>query len=134
MGDLMAFYGTTAGGLIAAAPIAVQTERMQIGDTVLYIEIDKGMVAKIWVLQLEGTNTGKVTLQYTTDGGVTWNDLKGFNKDSAVAERFRYTARPIVVEAWNDGTWIRFLEEIVPVTGADIDLTADIEFARLEKQ
>lgn len=129
MSDLMPFYGLTTG---AAAALTLQTPRAT--NTFDFIKLDKGMVAKIWSLQLEGNGMGKVILQVSLDGGTTWMDFKGFSKPVATApERWKYTARPLIIEAWNDTTRIRILEDGAYGT-ADLELTMEIEFEEMAKQ
>lgn len=128
MSDLMAFHATTAGG---AGALALRTERGT--NAPVHIELDRGIVAKIWTIQLEGNGIGYVTIQYSRDNGVTWYALKQISKPVATTpERILMRTRPIIVEAWNDVTLVRALEVVGGVAG--LNLTVDIEFAELEKQ
>lgn len=134
MSDLMPFYGVTVGG---AAALVLHTPRAT--NTFDFIKLDKGMVAKIWSLQLEGIGIGKVVLQYLLEGDPTdpaavWADFKGFSKPKAdKAERWKYTSRPLIIEAWNDTTYIRVLEDGAYGV-ADLELTMEIEFEEMAKQ
>jgi len=128
MGDLMAFY-TTLTGAVGAKNLF--TERAT--AAVAFVEIDKGMAAKIREVQLEGNGVGKIDIQYSTDGGATWRTIKGFAKfTAAVAERFEYQNRPLVIEAWNDTTRFRVNEEAGSAAGLQVIL--NVEFCDMEKE
>ena len=126
MGDLWIFNGTT--GAVAGVAITVDTER--INAAVAAIQLDQGMCAKIWELQLEGTGVCDVMIQYSKDG-VVWEDMKLFSKLVAtVPERLEKFNRPIVAaEAWNTTTWIRFIMGAAAAAG--VEFSVNIEFCKL---
>ena len=153
MSDLWVFNGRALG---AAAPIRVDTERIDHVNTGVHgvpaINLDQGMVAKIWELQLEGGGERAVRILYSKDSvtGVitdgTWETLKVFSKPGASTgatiipsdpQRHEKINRPIVAaEAWNTTTWIMFWDEVVAyaVKGDDAELTAIIEFDEIDRQ
>ena len=128
MGDLWLFNGTTTAVVGAALP--VDTERINVA--VNAIQLDQGMCAKIWELQLEGTGITDVMIQYSKDG-VVWEDAKLFSKLAvAVPERLEKFNRPIVAaEAWNNTTWIRFINGAVCAAG--VEFSVNIEFCEMKQ-
>ena len=129
MGDLWMFQGTLTG---VAGVITLDTERINAAVAGV-IQLDQGMVAKIWELQLEGNGIANIMIQYSKDGAV-WEDLKGFSKPVAtVPERLEKFNRPIIAaEAWNNTTWLRFME--VAGSAAGIEFSVNIEFDEIERQ
>jgi len=132
MGDLWIFHGTTTG--VANTPVTLDTERIN-AAVVGVIQLDQGMVAKLWELQLEGNGLGAIQIQYSKDN-VLWETLKVFSKPvAAVPERLEKFNRPIVAaEAWNTTTWLRFREVTVNgvVTVIGLEFSVNIEFCELE--
>lgn len=137
MSDLFTFYTETEGEE-GALPLSTQ-RATNIPD---HIELDMGMVAKIWEIQIEGveSGTGKIELQYCLDISVpiaeqAWVPFKGFSKlkgDKAARWCFQ---RPLIVEAWNNTTGIRVYETAEGTTYAvGLQVTVIVGFGQIEKQ
>jgi len=105
MGDLFAFRGASDGAN-ATGTFPLYTAEMEKGTTVLYIEVDKGMVAKIWGIEVDGP-TIDVIIQYSPDDGATWQELKRIDHADAGHLRIEHFKKPIIVEAKNDTTRLR---------------------------
>lgn len=135
MSDLFTFY-TTLTGVVGAKPLS--TERATNSPT--QIEIDKGMVAKIWEIQMEGPIPGlgpaKITIDYCLDITAVvpdWDHAKGFSRSEGSRRPERWNLnRPIIIEAWNDATAFRVNELAGSTAGTEIILI--VEFAEMEKQ
>lgn len=131
MSDLFTFYTLLTG---VAAALELRTQRAT--NTPDHIEIDKGMVAKIWELQMEGPipalGAAKITIEYTINDGDDWHKIKGFSRDadSNRPERWQFS-KPIIIEAWNDVTQFRVYEEAGST--ADTEINVIVEFDEMEK-
>jgi len=152
MGDLMLFHAPTTG--VPNAALVLDSLRLNANLAAFggAIELDPGMCAKIWELQLEGQGLGNIEISYSKDSttGIdgTWEVLKVFSKlNAALAERHEKFNRPIIAgEAWNTTTgvlpavvartWIRFrevtLNAVITVVG--LVFSVNIEFDEIERQ
>ena len=130
MSDLMCFYTVTTS---VPAALALNTPRAT--NTPNHIVLDRGMAARIWSLQIEGVvaGVGKIALQYCLNiGGApeVWQTFKGFSKLLGTRPaRWKYTARPLVIEALNNTTGIRLFEEAG--TDANLEVSVNIEFGEM---
>ena len=111
--------------------------QLEIGVTT--IALDKGMVAKIWDIEIEGPQTGDVMIEYAIDDdqpAPDWRELKRIRHPVAnTPERLLLRSRPITVDAKNDTTSLRFsFEDASHDAGEFLYLTVTIEFDDMHTQ
>lgn len=108
MSDLWTLRGVSTA--VAAGQFTMLGRQLRAGVTT--IALDKGMVAKIWDIEIEGPQTGDVLIEYSIndeDAPPTWNELKRIRHPAAgTPERLLLRSRPITVDAKNDTTSLRF--------------------------
>ena len=106
MSDLFAFRGVTDGAN-ATGTFDLLADQLEVA--VAYIEIDKGMAAKIWMIEVDGA-TVDVIIQYTPDDTadpIVWRELKRVDHATAGHLRAEKYRKPLMVEAKNDTTRMR---------------------------
>jgi len=130
MSDLFTFRGETDGTSTTGA-FPLYTPEMEKGTTVTHIEIDKGMVAKIWEIEVDGAIVD-VIIRSSPDDGTTWQELKRINHTVAGHEEPLRLRRPIIVEAKNDKT--RIDVRWSQTTAAKSYVSVTIEFDIIRRQ
>ncbi len=128
MSDLWTLRGVSTA--IAAGQFTMLGRQLRAGVTT--IALDKGMVAKIWDIEIEGKQIGDVLIEWAInddDTPPTWNELKRIRHPVAtVAERLLLRSRPITIDAKNDTTSLRFSWADAAADTDVMYLTVTIEF------
>lgn len=128
MSDLWTFRGVSTA--VAAGVFNMLARQLRVA--IALISLDKGMVAKIWDIELEGKQIGDMFIEYTLDDTavpIVWRELKRVRHPVAtVAERLLLRSRPITIDAKNDTTALRFSWEDAAADTDVMYLTVTIEF------
>ena len=124
-GTLIAVHGKTDGSS-TTGDFSLESEWFE--SAVDYIRIDRGIVAKLWGIELSG-NPVTVVVKYTHDVTVdtpTWKELKRIHlaSEGEVAHDKR---RPLIVITGRTGKEALRLSW-VQTTAAESHITAQIEF------
>jgi len=105
MADLMPLTGETDAAS-ATGQFSLDSEWFE--STVTYIKVDKGLAAKLWILELSGEPVDVIVEQNFSDptDATAWKKLKVVSLPSAGHLELDHR-KPIIITAKNDTTYFR---------------------------
>jgi len=121
MSDLIDLNGETDGSSTSGT-FSLQSEWFE--NTVDYIKIDKGLAAKLWIMEISGAATD-VIVQQSFDGGSSWSNVKRYNLTSDGHLELD-NRRPIIMTGMQDD--IQFRLQWSQDTAAKSYVNATVEF------
>jgi len=102
MTDLIAIYGETDGTTLTDT-FSLNSEWFE--SPVDYVKVDKGLSAKVWILELSGAAVD-VLVDMSPDDGASWINVKRIKLPSDGHLELDHR-RPVIIAAKNDTTRFR---------------------------
>lgn len=104
MSELLNLYGKT-DNTNATGTFPLDSEWFDSASGTSGIKVDKGMKAKLWILELSGVAC-EALVEQSIDGGTSWEEIKRVDLASEGTLELD-KRRPIIITARNDQTHFR---------------------------